>query len=63
MIRTTKKKRKQDIIDEWGDKDDEVITASQAATIEDITSKYEGVNVVSVENNTERFEVKSFDKD
>ena len=56
------------IIDVLGDKDDEVITASQAATItmqcvEDIMSNYKCVNVITEENNTERFEIKEDDKD
>ena len=39
-------------ISELDSKDDEVIRLSQPATIEDIMSKYNGVNVVLEENNT-----------
>ena len=42
----------ENIIHDLGDKDDQDITASQAANLEDIMSKYERDNVVSVENIT-----------
>ena len=46
------------MMDELGYKDGEVITASEAATIEDIISKYNGVNNIVEESNTEWFNVK-----
>ena len=54
----------EDIMNEWDDKEDEEITASQAATIEDIMSKYDAVNVVSVvESNTVSAEEKEGEKE
>ena len=56
MDEELKSRCNEDIMDKWGDKDEDVITASQAATIEDIMSENEGVNVVSglSRENTER---------
>ena len=53
----------EDILDEWDDKDDEEITPSQAASIEEIMSKYDEVKIVSVvEGNKKGAEDQEVDK-